>query len=175
MNPLYRQLETSIFEEMSQLAREYGAINLGQGFPDGDGPEEVRRAAAEAIIAGENQYPPSRGRPELREAVARHYRRFHGVEAEPAQVLVTSGATEALAAAILALVSPGDEVVIVQPAYDAYLPLVRQAGGVPRFVTLRPPECRLRAEDIDAAIGPRTRAIILNNPHNPLARVFGRD
>lgn len=174
MNPLYRQLETSIFEEMSQLAREHGAINLGQGFPDGDGPEEVRRAAAAAIMAGENQYPPSRGRSELREAVAGHYRRFHGVEAEPDQVLVTSGATEALAAAILALVSPGDEVVIVQPAYDAYLPLVRQAGGVPRFVTLRPPECRLRADDLARAIGPRTRAIILNNPHNPLARVFDR-
>ncbi len=169
-----RKPTLTIFEEMSALAREHQAINLGQGFPDSDGPIEVRRAAAEALIEGPNQYPPMRGLPQLRAAVASHYDRFHGLDATADDVLITSGATEALAAAILALVAPGDEVVLISPMYDAYLPLVLQAGGVPRFLRLAPPEWRLRPEDIDAVIGPATKLVILNNPLNPAARVFDR-
>lgn len=175
MNFSSRTPTVTIFEEMSALARAHDAINLGQGFPDTDGPVEVRRAAAEALIDGPNQYPPMRGLPVLRAAVAAHYGRAHGLDAGPDDVLVTSGATEALAAAILALVRPGDEVVLISPMYDAYLPLVLQAGGIPRFIRLAPPAWRLRQEDIDAAIGPATRLVILNNPLNPAARVFDRE
>ena len=172
MNPLYAAMKTSIFEELSLLARETGAINLGQGFPDGNGPEDVRRAAAAALIDGPNQYPPMLGLPALRQAVATHYRRFQGLEAAPDEVLVTSGATEAIAASLLALISPGDEVLIFQPAYDAYAPLVRRAGGVPRFVTLRPPGWRLVEADIAAAISPKTRLVLFNDPLNPAGRAF---
>lgn len=174
MNPLYAAMPTTIFEEMSALAAAHDAINLGQGFPDGDGPPDVLRAAADALLTRSNQYPPSRGLPSLRAAVARHYRRHQGIDVDPAQVLVTSGATEALAAAFLALLAPGDEVILLEPMYDAYLPLVRRAGGVPRLVTLAPPDWRLPLADIAAAIGPRTRAIVLNDPLNPVGRVFDR-
>ena len=168
VHPLYTGMPPTIFDEMSGLARAHGALNLGQGFPDDPGPEALRRAAAEAVLHGYNQYPPSRGLPELRRAIAAHYARTQGLSFDPdTQVTVTSGATEALASAILALVEPGDEVILFQPAYDAYAPLVRRAGGIPRFVTLTPPDWRWTAGQLEAAFTPRTRAVILNTPVNP--------
>ncbi|MQT14171.1 aminotransferase [Segnochrobactrum spirostomi] len=175
-NPVFSGLPTTIFEEMSQLARHHQAINLGQGFPDDPGPEDVRRKAAEAVIDGNNQYPSMMGTPELRAAIAAHYGRHHGVALDPdKEVLVTSGATEALAASILGLVSPGDEVVVFEPAYDAYLPLIRQAGGVPRIVRLTPPHWRFDEALLEAAIGPKTRVVIINNPINPAGAVWPRE
>jgi aspartate/methionine/tyrosine aminotransferase len=159
---------------MSILAREHGAINLGQGFPDFGWPDDVVRRAAEAL-SGDNQYPPMRGLPELREAVASHYRRHQGIDVGAEHVTVTSGATEALACAILASIEPGDEAVLFQPVYDAYAPMVRRAGGVPRFVSLTPPEWRITADALSKAITDRTRLLILNNPHNPTARMFDRE
>ena len=175
MNPVYADLPTSIFEEVSILARAHGAINLGQGFPDDPGPADVRQIAADALLSGSNQYPPTMGIDRLRGGIADHYRRFHGLSVAGADVLVTSGATEALAAALFALIAPGDEVILIQPMYDAYLPLVRRAGGVPRFATLRPPAWRLPIDEIAASIGPKTRLILFNNPLNPLARIFDRE
>jgi N-succinyldiaminopimelate aminotransferase len=172
MNPLYQDMPVSIFAHMSALAVEHGAVNLGQGFPDFGWPEDVLAKAAEAVTHGSNQYAPMLGLPALREAVAAHYGRHQGLAVDPAEVTVTSGATEALAAAILALVSPGDEVLLFQPLYDAYLPLVLRAGGVPRFVRLAPPDWRMTAEALAEAFTPRTRLVIFNNPHNPTARVF---
>ncbi len=172
MNPLFAGLPTSIFAHMSALAIEHGAVNLGQGFPDFGWPEDVVDKAAEMVRGASNQYPPMRGLPELRGAVTDHYRRHQGVFYAPDEITVTSGATEALAAAILALVSPGDEVLLFQPLYDAYLPMVRRAGGVPRLVRLTPPGWRITAEALEAAIGPKTRLVIFNNPHNPTARMF---
>jgi len=175
MNPSFADLPTSIFEAMSMAARDRGAVNLGQGFPDFGWPEDVIAKAAEALVRGSNQYPPMRGLPELRQAVAGHYRRHQGLELDPAQVIVTSGATEALASSLLALIEPGDEVVLVQPLYDAYLPLVLRAGGVPRLVRLAPPCWRITAEALSEAFTDRTRLVLFNNPHNPTARVFGED
>jgi aspartate/methionine/tyrosine aminotransferase len=175
VNPLFANLPTSIFAHMSALAVEHDAVNLGQGFPDFGWPDDVVARAAEALSTGSNQYAPMRGLPRLRQAVAEHYRRHQGLALDPDWVTVTSGATEALAAAILALVSPGDEVVLFQPLYDAYLPLVLRAGGVPRLVRLEPPEWRITAEALDEAFSPATRLVIFNNPHNPTARVFGAD
>lgn len=175
MNPVYAAMATTIFEEMSGLARETGAINLGQGFPDSVGPEELLRAAADAVLAGPNQYPPSAGMPVLRAAVADYYRRFQSLDIAASDVLVTSGATEAIAASLLAVISAGDEVILIEPMYDAYRPLVERAGGIARAVTLRPPEWRLPIDELAAAIGPRTRAIVLNNPNNPIGRVFARE
>jgi aspartate/methionine/tyrosine aminotransferase len=165
-------MPTSIFAHMSALASEHGAVNLGQGFPDFGWPEDVVAKAAEALIQGSNQYAPMRGLPELREAVADHYRRHQSIEVDPSWVTVTSGATEALAAAIMALIGPADEVVLFQPLYDAYLPLVRRAGGVARLVRLEPPGWTMTAEALDAVFTERTRLVIFNNPHNPSARVF---
>jgi aspartate/methionine/tyrosine aminotransferase len=176
MNPLFADLPTTIFETMSSLAREHQAINLGQGFPDDPGPEDVRRKAAEASISGNNQYPSMMGLPELRQAIAAHYERFHGLSLDAAsETMVTSGATEAITAAILATVRPGDEVVLFQPMYDSYLPIVRLAGGVPRFVTLKPPHWRFTSEDLDAAFSPRTRVVVFNTPLNPTGTVFPRE
>ncbi|MDO9441889.1 MAG: aminotransferase [Beijerinckiaceae bacterium] len=173
MNPLFADLPTTIFEMMSALSRDHQAINLGQGFPDDPGPEDVRRKAAEASISGNNQYPSMMGLPELREAIAAHYRRFQNLTIDPAsETLVTSGATEAITAAILATVQPGDEVVLFQPMYDSYLPIVRLAGGIPRFVTLKPPHWHFTAEDLDAAFSPRTRVVVFNTPLNPTGTVF---
>ncbi|MDZ4052627.1 MAG: aminotransferase [Phenylobacterium sp.] len=164
----FAALPTTIFEEMSGLARAHGAINLGQGFPDDPGPEALRRKAAEAVLDGYNQYPPMTGLPELRAAIAGHYRRTQGLEFDPAaEVVVTSGATEALAAAFLALIEPGDEVIVFQPLYDAYLPLIRRAGGVPRLISLSPPHWRFTAAMLEAAVTPKTRFVVLNNPVNP--------
>jgi N-succinyldiaminopimelate aminotransferase len=175
MNPLFANLPTTIFTRMSALAVEHGAVNLGQGFPDFGWPDDVVAKAAEALTTGSNQYAPMPGLPELRRAVADHYRAHQGLEVEPGEVIVTSGATEALAAAIAALISPGDEVLLFQPLYDAYLPLVLRAGGVPRYVRLTPPDWRISAEALDEAFTERTRLVIFNNPHNPSSRVFGED
>jgi N-succinyldiaminopimelate aminotransferase len=173
MNPVFANLPTTIFETMSRLAREHDAVNLGQGFPDDPGPEDVRRAAAEAVMTGWNQYPPMMGLPVLREAIAEHYARFQGLTLDPvSEVMVTSGATEAIAGALLALIEPGDEVILFQPMYDAYLPLVRRAGGVPRLVGLAPPHWRIAAEALEAVASPRTKAVLLNNPLNPSATIF---
>jgi len=174
MNPLYEQMATTVFERMSLAAARHGAVNLGQGFPDFGWPEPLLEAAATAVREGPNQYAPSRGLPALREAVAGHYARHFDQAIDPDMVCVTSGATEALAAAILAVLSPGDEAIVITPAYDAYAPLVRQAGGTVREVRLDPPHWRLDAERLAAAVTPATRLIIFNNPHNPTGRLFDR-
>lgn len=166
----------TIFAEMSQLAVDTGSINLGQGFPDEDGPAEVLEAARRAIADGVNQYPPGRGMPVLRDAIAAHQRRFYGLEPDPAsEILVTAGATEALAATILALVQPGDEVVTFEPFYDAYGALIALAGGVHRTVRLRSPDFLPDLDELAAAVNDRTRLILVNNPHNPTGTVFTRD
>ncbi len=176
MNRLFANLPTTVFEVMSSLARETGAINLGQGFPDDPGPEDVRRAAADAVLNGYNQYPSMMGIPELRSGIAAHYRHWQGVDLDAnTEVMVTSGATEALAGAILGIVEPGDEVVLFEPMYDAYLPLVRLAGGVPKFVTLQPPHFRLTEEALAKAFSPKTKAVVFNNPLNPTATVFSSE
>lgn len=175
MNSVLAGLPTTVFEVMSRLARETGAINLGQGFPDDPGPADVRAKAAEAVVNGWNQYPPMLGLPELRQAVADHYRHHQGLSLDPeSEVMITSGATEAIAGALFALIEPGDEVVLFQPMYDAYLPLVLRAGGVPRFVTLKPPHWRLSEEALAAAFSERTKVVLFNNPLNPSAVVYGR-
>ncbi len=166
---------TTIFAEMSALAVRTGAINLGQGFPDTDGPPEVREAAVRAIRDGHNQYPPGPGVPALREAVAAHQQRFYGLDYDPdTEVLVTAGATEAIAAALLSLCEPGDEVVTCEPYYDSYAAGIAMAGARRRVVTLRPPDYGLDADALRAVIGPRTRLILLNSPHNPTGAVRSR-
>lgn len=175
MNPIYEQMQTSVFERMSLLAAKHQAVNLGQGFPDFGWPGEILDAAARALKEGSNQYAPSRGLPQLRRAVADHYNRWFGETLGPDSVCVTSGATEALASCILATVSPGDEVIIFTPAYDSYAPMIRRAGGIVHEIALRPPEWRIDREAVEAAIGPKTRAILFNNPQNPTGRLFGRD
>jgi len=175
MHPLYEQMATSVFERMSLAAAKHGAVNLGQGFPDFGWPPEILEAAARAVIEGSNQYAPSRGLPALREAVAAHYGRHQNLDLVADNICVTSGATEALAAAILATVSPDDEVIIFTPAYDAYAPLIRRAGGTPVEVPLQPPGWRIERSALEAAVSPKTRAIIFNNPHNPTGRLFDED
>jgi N-succinyldiaminopimelate aminotransferase len=166
---------TTIFAEMSALAARTGAINLGQGFPDTDGPEEIREAAVAAMRAGVNQYPPGPGIPELRHAIAGHQRRFRGIELDPdGEVLVTTGATEAIAASLLALCEPGDEVVTFEPYYDSYAACIAMAGATRRVVTLRPPDLAVDPEQLAAAFSDRTRLVLLNTPHNPTGKVFDR-
>ena len=172
-NPIFANLPTTVFEEMSGLAREHGAINLGQGFPDDPGPEAIRAKAADVVMNGYNQYPPMAGLPELRQAVAGHYARTQGLDLDwKSEVTITSGATEALAATFFGLIQPGDEVVVFQPLYDAYLPLIRRAGGVPRLVKLSPPHWRFDRAMLEAAFTPRTRFVVLNNPINPAGAVL---
>jgi len=172
-NPVLAAQPRTIFDVMSGLARELDAVNLGQGFPDEDGAPDVREFAARSLMTDSNQYPPAPGLIELREAVADHYLRFQGLDLEGAgEVVVTSGATEALAAAILGLIAPGDEVVMFQPLYDAYLPLVRLAGATARFVRLEPPHWRITAEALAQAFSPKTKLVLFNNPLNPSAVVF---
>jgi aspartate/methionine/tyrosine aminotransferase len=176
MNSIFANLPVTVFEVMSQLARDHNAINLGQGFPDDPGPEDVRRKAAEASLDGYNQYPSMMGLPELREAIATHYAHWHGVVLDPqTEVMVTSGATEAIAGSLFGLIEPGDEVVVFAPAYDAYLPLIRRAGGIARLVRLQPPGWRLTEEALRAVFNPKTKLVIFNNPLNPAAIVYPRE
>ncbi|MDQ2649500.1 MAG: pyridoxal phosphate-dependent aminotransferase [Actinomycetota bacterium] len=163
---------TTIFAEMSALAVRTGAINLGQGFPDTDGPPEVLDAAVHAIRSGRNQYPPGPGTPELRQAIAEHQRRFWDLDVDPdGEVLVTAGATEAIAAAMLALCEPGDEVVAFEPTYDSYGAAVAMAGATLRPVTLEHPDLAIDLDAVAAAITPQTRLLLLNTPHNPTGKV----
>ncbi|WP_114912169.1 aminotransferase [Acidibrevibacterium fodinaquatile] len=176
LNSLLAATETTIFTVMSALATAHGAINLGQGFPDTDGPEDVIAAAAAALLDQRNQYPPLAGVPELRAAVADANRRFYGLEVDPTrEVVVTSGATEAITACLMAVLDPGDEVVLIEPLYDTYLPVVRLLGAVARLVRLSPPDWALPRAELAAAFGPRTKAILLNSPMNPTGKVFSAD
>ena len=170
-------LGTTIFAEMSALAVETGSINLGQGFPDTDGPAEIAQAAADAVLAGRgNQYPPGPGIPELRQAISAHQKRFYGLDADPeTEVLVTAGATEAIAAAMLALLEPGDEVIALEPYYDSYAACIAMAGAARVPVTLRPPEFRPDLDALRDAVSSRTRLILLNSPHNPTGMVLTAD
>jgi N-succinyldiaminopimelate aminotransferase len=170
-------LGTTIFAEMSALALATGAINLGQGFPDTDGPEAIREAAVRALRDGRgNQYPPGMGVPELRTAIVDHQRRFYGLTFAPdTEVLVTAGATEAIAAAMLALLEPGDEVIAFEPFYDSYAACIAMAGGVRVPLTLRAPDFRPDLDALRDAITPRTRLLLLNSPHNPTGMVLTRD
>ncbi len=176
MNRIFANLPNTIFDVMSQAARDLNAINLGQGFPDDPGPLDIREKAADAVLNGYNQYPSMMGIPELRKAVAAHYGHWHGLALDPmSEVMVTSGATEALTGSILGLVEPGDEVLVFQPMYDSYVPIIRLAGGVPKFLRLEPPHWRLPEDAIRAAITPKTRYVMLNNPLNPAAVVYPRE
>ncbi len=174
--PLAHRLDgipPTIFTTMSALAVRTGAVNLGQGFPDADGPASVLEAARDAISSGANQYAPGIGVPVLREAIARHQRRHYGLELDPdTQVLVTTGCTEGIAAALLGLVDPGDEVVVLEPYYDSYVAMIQMAGGVRRPVTLHAPDFRLDVDALRSAVGPRTRFVLLNSPHNPTGTVL---
>lgn len=171
IHPLYAAMAPTIFEHMSALARAHDAINLGQGFPDGPPHRDMVAAATRALAETSHQYPPAPGLPELRAAIAGFYARRQGLALTGDQITVTSGATEALAAALLALVHPGDEVILFQPAYDSYAPMVRRAGGVAVSVPLSPPDWRYDAEALAAAITPRTRLLMLNDPLNPAGTV----
>src|SRR6266550_926078 len=176
MNKVFADLPVTVFEAMSQAARDNNAINLGQGFPDDPGPEDIRRAAADASVNGYNQYPSMMGIPELRQAISAHYGRWHGLTLDPmTEVMVTSGGTEALTSAILAVVEPGDEVIVFQPVYDSYLPIIRQAGGIPRLVRLEPPHWRLTEEALQSVFNHKTKAVLFNNPLNPAAVVYPRE
>jgi N-succinyldiaminopimelate aminotransferase len=166
----------TIFAKMSALAVRTGSINMGQGFPDRDGPSSVVEAAVAALRAGRNQYAPGPGVPELREAIAGHQAKHYGIDLDPfSQVVVTSGATEAIAAAILALLDPGDEVVVIEPFYDSYVACIQMAGAVRRPVTLRAPEFRLDVDALRGAVTGRTTAMLINTPHNPTGTVLGRE
>jgi len=169
-------LGTTIFAEMSALALRTGAVNLGQGFPDTDGPAEVIEVAVDGLRGGRNQYAPGTGVPELRHAIAAHQKRFYGVDVDPdTEVGVTTGATEAIASALLGLIDPGDEVIVLEPYYDSYVAVIQMAGGVRRPVTLRAPDFRLPIDELRAAVSPRTTAILLNSPHNPTGTVLRRE
>jgi N-succinyldiaminopimelate aminotransferase len=172
-----RPFTTTIFATMSELATATNSVNLGQGFPDTDGPDELKEIAAEAILHGNNQYPPSAGIPELRAAVAAHQRAWYDLDVDPnTEVLVTVGATEAIAATLLALCEPGDEVVMFEPSYDSYAACASMAGAVPRLVRLHPPDWSFDHDELAAAAArPRARLLLLNTPHNPTGKVFSAD
>jgi N-succinyldiaminopimelate aminotransferase len=176
VNSLLAATGTTIFTVMSALATEHKSINLGQGFPDTDGPDDVIQAAIDALHDGRNQYPPMTGVPELRQAVAAANARFYGLEIDAgSEVVVTSGATEAITACLMAVLDPGDEVVLIEPLYDTYLPVVRMLGAIPRLVRLEPPHWALPRAELAAAFGPKTKAILLNSPMNPCGKVFTRE
>jgi N-succinyldiaminopimelate aminotransferase len=177
LNSALAGMGTTIFAEMSALAVETGSVNLGQGFPDTDGPAEIARAAADAVLSGRgNQYPPGPGVPELRQAICAHQKRFYGLDLDPdTEVLVTAGATEAIAAAMLALLEPGDEVVALEPYYDSYAACIAMAGATRVPVTLRPPSFRPDLDALRDAVTSRTRLILLNSPHNPTGMVATRE
>jgi aspartate/methionine/tyrosine aminotransferase len=167
---------TTVFTVMSALATEHKSINLGQGFPDTDGPADVLQAAADALHDGRNQYPPMPGVPELRRAVAAANSRFYDLQVDWAsEVTVTSGATEAITACLMAVLDPGDEVVLIEPLYDTYVPVVRMLGAIPRIVRLAPPNWELPRARLEAAFGPKTKAILINSPMNPCGKVFSRE
>lgn len=171
LHSVYQEMGLTIFEYMSGLCRDGSKINLGQGFPDDQGPLALRESAARALLERSNQYPPMLGVPELRSALSTFYKQYQGLDAGSEQFIVTSGATEALAAAILAVVTPGAEVLVFAPSYDLYAPMIRRAGGIPVFVPLTPPDWRYVAEDIAARLTSRTTALILNDPLNPTGSV----
>lgn len=174
-NSVLSEYRTTIFEVMSRLARETQAINLGQGFPDSGEPTEVVEAAARALTDRSNQYPPMLGIPELRQAVATHDKEWYGLDLDwQTETMVACGATECLAAAIFAMVEPGDEVVVVEPLYDSYLPIIRRAGGVPKLVRLEAPDWALPEDKLRAAFGPKTKLILFNSPMNPTAKMFSK-
>jgi N-succinyldiaminopimelate aminotransferase len=174
-NPTFAKLPTTIFTVMSALAAEHRAMNLGQGFPDEDGPLEIREAAARALIEDSNQYPPMKGRADLRRSLAAHAARFHGLHYDAeTEIVVTSGATEALTASILAFAQGGREVVLIDPSYDSYRPIAEAAGAQVRTIRLAPPGWRLTEEALRAAVTPRTGALVINSPMNPIGRVFDR-
>ena len=175
-NTYLGSIGTTIFTLMSALATEHRSINLGQGFPDTDGPADVVQAASDALNDGRNQYPPMPGLPELRQAVAAANRRFYGLDVDWAsEVTVTSGATEAITACLMAVLDPGDEVVLLEPLYDTYVPVVRMLGAIPRIVRLAPPGWELPRAALEAAFGPKTKAILINSPMNPCGKVFSRE
>lgn len=175
LNSIFSGLGTTVFTVMSQLAVKHDAVNLGQGFPDVDGPEAVRQKAADLLISGPNQYAFMTGVPELRQAVAADNKRHYGLDIDwQTEVMVTSGATEALTACLLAMLNPGDEVVMIEPFYDCYLPLVERAGAVAKIVSLTPPEWELPEQELRAAFSDKTKLILLNSPMNPTGKVFTR-
>lgn len=174
-NSLLSSYGTTVFEVMSRLAIQHQAVNLGQGFPDDRGPDPVLDAASKALYDPPNQYPPMMGVPELRQAVAAHNRRFYGLDVDwQTETMVSTGATEGLAACFLALIEPGDEVVVIEPLYDCYLPMIRRAGGIPRTVRLTPPHWKLDLDALAAAFSDKTKLIVLNDPQNPASKVFDR-
>ena len=175
-NSTLSEFDTNIFTVMSALALENNAINLGQGFPDVDGPEDIRKIAAEAVITGPNLYPPMMGLVELRKAAAKHNNDFYDLSIDwKTETIVTSGATEALAACMLGLIEPGDEVVMIEPLYDCYLPILKRAGGIPRIVSVSPPNWELPYHELEAAFSNKTKVLMINTPMNPSAKVFGLD
>ncbi|MBF0094467.1 MAG: aminotransferase, partial [Alphaproteobacteria bacterium] len=175
-NGILSSYGTTIFEVVSGLAREHGAVNLGQGAPEGMEPADVVARAAQAVLDGPNQYPPLMGTPGLRRAVAAHEKRFYGLDVDwESEVMVTSGATGALADALFGLIEEGDEIILLEPLYDSYLPIIRRAGGVPRLVRLAPPDWTLPRDRLAAAFSPRTKAILLNSPANPCGKVYTED
>jgi len=175
-NPVFSSLPTSIFQHMTVLAMKHEAINLGQGFPDQDGPLSLRQAAAKQLLDGPNQYPPSKGMAILRQAVAAHAAKFYGLAYDPEdEVVITSGGTEAVTGSLMAMAGVGDEVVMIEPTYDSYRPMAEGAGAVVKAVKLQPPGWRLTEEALRAAITPKTRAILINSPHNPAGRAFSRE
>ena len=172
-NSVLSSYGTTVFEVMSRLAIEHGSINLGQGFPDGNGPDDVRAVAHEALDSSPNQYPPMMGVPELRQAVTAHNKRFYDIDSNwQTETIVTSGATEALAAAMFGLIEPGDEVVLIEPLYDSYMPIIQRAGGIPRLVRVEPPHWTLPRKELAAAFSNKTKLLLLNNPQNPTGKVF---
>ncbi|HNS85758.1 MAG TPA: aminotransferase [Parvularculaceae bacterium] len=176
LNPVFAERPMTIFAVMSALAREHDAVNLGQGFPDEDGPVEIIEAAARAIRKGPNQYAPVHGVPELREALAKANKRFYGLDVEwRNETLVTAGATEALAAAFFATLRPGDDALLIAPSYDSYAPIVEAAGARAVFLAPKPPGWRIIREELEAALTPATRVLALNSPHNPTGRVLTRE
>lgn len=175
LNPTFAGLGTTIFTVMSQLANQHGAINLGQGFPDTDGPLALRERAAQALIEGPNQYPPMMGVEALRKALAAHAKRFYDLAYDwGTEVVATSGGTEALTASIMGLVNPGDEIVLFEPAYDSYRPIIEAVGGVARPIRLQAPAWTLTEQALAAAFSPKTKAVVLNSPMNPAGKVFAR-
>lgn len=175
-NTILGEYGTTIFTVMSALAVEHKAINLGQGFPDTDGPADILAEAMRATKDGPNQYPPMMGIPELRQAAAAHSKTFYDIDLDwQSQTMVTSGATEAIAACLFGLVEPGDEVVMIEPLYDCYLPMLRRAGGIPKLVRIQPPDWELPYEDLAAAFSDKTKLIMLNTPTNPAAKVYTKE